>query len=206
MRQGKWGVGVMLAMMMTACSAPGPVRLYDGAERPVAEVATISAPEQVQVMAVDGREVAGAMLQRNQVLTVLPGERVFSLRYVQLFQISADEHEVVRSRQAALRFMAEAGAEYRIEIDKQGSLEAARKFSKAPVFRLVNVKNSTVTESTAIKSYAEASLVDTITKAFDSAESKTQGPSHLDLLKDVWGRTSADERAAFKVWLDQQAK
>lgn len=206
MRQGKWGVGVMLAMMMTACAAPGPVRLYDGAERPVAEVATISAPEQVQVMAVDGREVAGAMLQRNQVLTVLPGERVFSLRYVQLFQISADEHEVVRSRQAALRFMAEAGAEYRIEIDKQGSLEAARKFSKAPVFRLVNVKNSTVTESTAIKSYAEASLVDTITKAFDSAESKTQGPSHLDLLKDVWGRTSADERAAFKVWLDQQAK
>lgn len=206
MRQGKWGVAVMLAMMMTACAAPGPVRLYDGAERSVNEVATIRAPEQVQVMAVDGREVSGTVLQRNQVLTVLPGERVFSLRYVQLFQINADEHEVVRSRQAALRFTAEADAEYRIETDKQGSLDAARKFSKAPTFRLVNVKTGAATESTAIKSYAEASLVDTISKAFDSAESKAQGPTHLDLLKDVWGRTSADERAAFRVWMEQQGK
>lgn len=204
MRSGKWGAGVIVALMMTACTTQGPVRLYEGAERPAAEVATVSAPEQVQIMAVDGREVTGTMLQRNQVLTVLPGDRVFSLRYVELFQMGADEHEVVRSRQAALRFTAEAGATYRIEYDKQGSLDAARKFSKDPRFRLVNVKEGTVSESTAIKSYAEASLVDTISKAFDSAESKAQGPTHLDLLKDVWGRASPEERAGFRVWLDQQ--
>lgn len=155
-------------------------------------------------MAVDGREVTGSLLERSQVLAVLPGERVFSLRYVELFQINADEHEIVRSRQAALRFNAEAGASYRIEIDKQPNLDAARKFSKEPKFRLVNLKDASITESMAIKSYAEASLVDTIAKAFDSGESKGQEPTHLDLLKDVWGRASVEERAAFKIWVNQQ--
>ena len=206
MRHGKWGAGVIVALMMSACTTPGPARLYDGAERPAAEVAVVSAPEQVQVLAVDGREVTGTMLQRNQVLTVLPGDHVFSLRYVELFQMGADEHEVVRSRQAALRFTAVAGATYRIEYDKQVTLDAARKFSKDPKFRLVDVKKGAVTESTAIRSYAEASLVDTISKAFDSAESKAQGTTHLDLLKDVWRRASPEEQAGFRVWLDQQPK
>lgn len=201
----RWLAGSLLTVVLAGCAtSSGPTRLYEGAEKSPAETAQISIPEQVQVMAVDGREVTGSLLERNQVLAVLPGERVFSLRYVELFQINADEHEIVRSRQAALRFNAEAGVSYRIEIDKQPNLDAARKFSKEPRFRLVSLKDASITESTAIKSYAEASLVDTITKAFDSGENKSQEPTHLDLLKDVWGRASVEERAAFKAWVNQQ--
>lgn len=206
MSQRRWlGIG-LFAIMLAGCAAQGPAKLYEGPLKPAAETAMIRLPEQVQVMAMDGQEQTGSLLQRDQLLAVLPGEHVFSLRYVELFQINSEDHEVVRSRQSALRFTAEAGREYRIEMDKQGSLVAARKFAKDPKFRLVNVNSGAVTESTAIKSYAEASLVDTITKAFDSAESKAQGPTHLDLLKDVWGRTSPEERAGFRVWLDQQPK
>lgn len=200
----KQGLALCLVGLLTACASTGPIRLYEGAERPLAEVALVSLPEQVQVMAVDGSDTGGTMLQRNSSFVMLPGERVFSLRYVELFQINSEEHEVVRSRQAALRFTAEAGAEYRIEYDKQPSLEAARKFAKAPVFRLVNVKSGAVNESSAIKSYAEASLVDTITRAFESASGQEKTQTHLDLLKDVWGRASAEERAAFRVWVEQQ--
>ena len=202
----KLGVSTSLVMLLAACASSGPVRLYEGAERPDTEVATISVPEQIQVMSVDGQERAGGLLERNQIMTALPGEHVFSLRYVELFQINSEEHEVVRSRQSALRFTAEAGREYRVEMEKQGNLDAARKFAKDPKFRLVDVNSGAVTESTAIKSYAEASLVDTISKAFDSAENKAQGPTHLDLLKDVWGRASPEDRAGFKAWLDQQPK
>lgn len=202
----KQGIGASLALLLAACASSGPIRLYEGAERPAADVATLNVPEQIQVMAVDGKEITGSLLEKSQLMTALPGEHVFSLRYVELFQINSEEHEVVRSRQTALRFTAVAGREYRIEMDKQGSLDAARKFAKDPKFRLVDVGSGAVTESTAIKSYAEASLIDTITKAFDSSDSKAQGPTHLDLLKDVWGRASPEDRANFKVWLDQQPK
>lgn len=206
MSRKEWLGISFFAIMLAGCAAPGPAKLYEGAFRPAAETAMIRLPEQVQVMALDGQEQTGSLLQRDQLLAVLPGEHVFSLRYVELFQINSEEHEVVRSRQSALRFTAVAGHEYRIEMDKQGSLEVARKFAKDPKFRLVDVSSGAVTESTAIKSYAEASLVDTITKAFDSSDSKAQGPTHLDLLKDVWGRASPEDRAGFRVWLDQQPK
>ncbi|HCT41833.1 MAG TPA: hypothetical protein DF427_11925 [Moraxellaceae bacterium] len=206
MSRKEWLAISFFAIMLAGCAAPGPAKLYEGALRPAAETAMIRLPEQVQVMALDGQEQTGSLLQRGQLLAVLPGEHVFSLRYVELFQINSEEHEVVRSRQSALRFTAVAGHEYRIEMDKQGSLEVARKFAKDPKFRLVDESSGAVTESTAIKSYAEASLVDTITKAFDSSDSKTQGPTHLDLLKDVWGRASPEDRAGFRVWLDQQPK
>lgn len=206
MSRKEWLGISFFAIMLAGCAAPGPAKLYEGAFRTAAETAMIRLPEQVQVMALDGQEQTGSLLQRDQLLAVLPGEHVFSLRYVELFQINSEEHEVVRSRQSALRFTAVAGHEYRIEMDKQGSLEVARKFAKDPKFRLVDVSSGAVTESTAIKSYAEASLVDTITKAFDSSDSKAQGPTHLDLLKDVWGRASPEDRAGFRVWLDQQPK
>lgn len=206
MSRKEWLGISFFAIMLAGCAAPGPAKLYEGELRSAAETAMIRLPEQVQVMALDGQEQTGSLLQRDQLLAVLPGEHVFSLRYVELFQINSEEHEVVRSRQSALRFTAVAGHEYRIEMDKQGSLEVARKFAKDPKFRLVDLSSGAVTESTAIKSYAEASLVDTITKAFDSSDSKAQGPTHLDLLKDVWGRASPEDRAGFRVWLDQQPK
>lgn len=203
MRVGKWMALVVPAVVLLGgCAATGSVRLYEGQARQSAEVTMIEVPEQVQVMAMDGVEVTGTLLQRGQSLEVLPGEHVFTLRYVQLFQINSEDHEVVRSRQAALRFNAEAGATYRLEMDAQPSLDAARKFAKDPKFRMVNVRSGAVDQSTAIKSYAEASLVDTITKAFESTQSQT----YLDLLRDVWGRATPEERAAFRAWVEQQPK
>ena len=63
-------------------------------------------------------------------------------------------------------------------------------------------------QSAPIKSYAEASLLDTITKAFDgaTADEAAKPATNVDLLKDVWGRTSPEERDAFRRWLETQGK
>lgn len=206
MGRSKKSLALMLvAMGLTACAAQGPLKVYEGPERAAAEVALVSVPEQIEVMAVDGREPPPSFLKSNVELSLLPGEHVFSLRYVELFQISSDEHEVVRSKQAALRFTAKAGAVYKLEMPKQANRDVARKFAKNPQFSLVDSGNGAVSESTAIKSYAEASLVDTISKAF--SENQTAGPvTNLDLLKDVWTRTTLEERSAFRIWQDQQGK
>jgi uncharacterized protein YccT (UPF0319 family) len=195
-----WALGC--ALLLNGCAAQGPVRTYEGPERPAAEVAVLTTPEQIQVMAIDGREPPVGFLKSNVELALLPGEHVLSLRYVQLFQVNADEHDIVRSSQAALRFTAAPGARYRLEVPPQPNRDAARQFAKAPQFRLVG--DGAAVESVPIKSFAEASLVDTISKAFEAQGEPARPVTNVDLLKDVWGRSSAQEREAFRSWLEQQ--
>lgn len=202
----KQGVVALAVMSLMACSTQGPVKTYEGPVRAISDVALISVPEQVEVMSIDGREPPSSFLKSNVELSLLPGEHVFSLRYVELFQITADEHDVVRSKLAALRFTAKPGATYKLGIPKQAGHDAAIKFAREPVFTLLDNQNGDVTESSPIKSYAEASLVDTISKAFTENQAAAGPVTNLDLLKDVWARTSPDERRAFRIWLDQQGK
>lgn len=211
MRQWKQGavlVAVVTAMGLTGCAVTpqGPVKAYEGPVRASAETVQVSVPEQIEVMSIDGREPPPSFLKSRVTLALLPGEHVFSLRYVELFQINADDHEVLRSKQAALRFTAAAGGSYRLEIPKQASLDAARKFSRDPQFKLVNVGDGSATDSAPIKSYAEASLIDTISKAFEGNADVQAPVTNTDLLKDVWGRATPDERKAFRDWLDTQGK
>lgn len=211
MRQWKRdaALAVMVATIgLTGCAMTpqGPVKTYEGAVRAPAETVQVSVPEQIEVMSIDGREPPPSFLKSRVTLALLPGEHVFSLRYVELFQINADDHEVLRSRQAALRFTAAAGSSYRLEIPKQVNLEAARKFSKDPQFKLVNAADGSATDSAPIKSYAEASLIDTISKAFEGNSDARAPVTNTDLLKDVWGRATPDERKAFREWLDTQGK
>lgn len=192
--------------LLAGCAGRGPLPAYAGVSRPLAEVAVVAIPEEIQVMAIDGREPPPSFLRGHRELALLPGEHVFSLRYVQLFRLGADEHDVVRSRQAALRFTAVAGGRYRLEVPAQRDRDAALAFAKAPTFTLADQAGASRVESTAIQSYAEASLVDTLSKAFESQGEAARPVTHLDLLKDIWGRSSEDERRDFQAWINQQAK
>jgi uncharacterized protein YccT (UPF0319 family) len=192
--------------LVQGCSSRGPLAAYEGPIRPVAEVALLEVPEQVQVMAIDGREPPPSFLSSKVELALLPGEHVLGLRYVELFRLGGDEHEVIRSRQAALRFTADAGGRYRLEVPAQRDLDAARTFAKAPTFTLTNLAGGAAVESTAIKSFAEASLVDTLSKAFEAQDGVTRPVTNLDLLKDVWSRASEDERGDFRAWINLQTK
>lgn len=207
MRRFKQGVVLVLVMMgLTACATQGPLKVYEGPARAASELVLVSVPEEIEIMSVDGREPPPSFLKSNVVLSLLPGEHVFSLRYVELFQITADEHEVVRSKQAALRFTAKAGSTYKLEMPKQTTRDAARAFAKDPKFSIVNKGDGSAIESAPIKSYAEASLIDSINKAFTGSTTEAAPVTNLDLLKDVWTRTTAEERKAFRTWQDQQGK
>lgn len=198
---------LLAASLLAGCAAQrGPLQAYPGAARPLADVALLEVPEQVQVMAIDGREPPPALLRSAVALAVLPGEHVLGLRYVQLFQLNSEEHEVVRSGQAALRFVATAGGRYRLEAPPQKNVEAARQFAKAPAFRLVDAAGGAAVDSVPVKSYAEASLIDTLGKAFQSQQGQAAPVTNLDLLKDVWSRSSGEEREVFRSWINGQGR
>lgn len=192
--------------LLSGCAAShGPLKTYDGPLRTAEEVATVDVPEQVQVMSIDGREPPTNFLTSQVQLALLPGEHVLGLRYVQLFQVNSEDHDVVRSRQAALRFTAIAGGRYRLEAPPQRDREAARQFAKDPHFSLADLGGGAAVESTAVKSYAEASLIDTLGQAFESQQ-ESRPVTNTDLLKDIWNRSSAGEREAFRAWINEPAK
>lgn len=194
------------SILLAGCAASrGPLKTYEGPARAVADVALLDLPEQVQVMAIDGREPPTGFLTSSVQLALLPGEHVLAVRYVQLFQLNSEDHDVVRSRQAVLRFTAVAGARYRVEYPPQRDREAARQFAKEPHFTVVGTGGEVAAQSTAIKSFAEASLIDSIGRAFEGQQ-ESRPVTNTDLLKDIWNRSSAEEREAFRAWINQPAK
>jgi uncharacterized protein YccT (UPF0319 family) len=131
---------------------------------------------------------------------------VLSVRYTQLFNINADEHDILKSKPMAIRFTAEAGQTYQLSVTPPRRYEAAKEFAKQPDIRLVNKTAGTSQQAIQIKSYAEASLVDSIGKAFQSSdESVSKQSDNVQLLQDIWLRATPTERQAFAAWLANKA-
>jgi hypothetical protein len=110
----------------------------------------------------------------------------------------------------AIRFVAEAGQQYQLVVNPPKRHEAAVKFAKQPDIKLINKITGTTQQAIAIKSYSEASLIDTLGKAFNTSDSSaphntTFSSNNTQLLQDIWLRATPQERQAFAAWLASQA-
>lgn len=226
----------LLVTLATGCSTLSGKKdfaLYSGPELAQSQVATVIATEEVQLLALDGKELSGTLFGSHETrFALLPGEHVLSLRYSGFFQQNTEYHDVVRSKPLALRFVAKAGETYRFDYPKPKNVEAANKFVKDPELTLVAQGSGERVKTQIIRSFAEASLVDTIGKAFQTEETQlavrgSQLPAsvapasavtprpvltptasvHYDLLRDLWLRASPEERVRFQQWtLSAEAK
>ncbi len=213
----------LLVTLASGCSTlvgGKDIALYSGPERSQAQVATVVATEDVQLLAVDGRELGGSLFgARETRFSLLPGEHVLSVRYNGFFQLNSENHDVVRSRPLALRFVAQAGETYRFDFPRPKNAEAANRFAKDAELTLVAEHSGERIKTQVIRSFAEASLIDTVSKAFQTEETQaavrgsqlapttdarpTLAPTssvHYDLLRDVWLRASPEERVRFQQW------
>jgi hypothetical protein len=171
---------------------------------------TLDIPEIIQILSIDGKEQNSTFFgsrDRKQQLTA--GEHVLSVRYSQLFNLTADEHDIIKSKPLALRFVAETGKNYQLIADAPKRYEAAKEFAKNPTIRLVDKTTGNSQSAVLIKSYAEASLVDTIGKAFQNAsdenQAATSNSNNAQLLQELWLKATPQERQAFAAWLAAQA-
>ena len=175
----------------------------------IAADVSLDVPEVIHILSIDGQEQPSSFFgsrAHTQALSV--GEHVLSLRYSQLFDISSEDHDIVKSSPMAIRFVAEAGQPYQLVFNPPKRYEAAVKFAKQPDIKLVNKNTGSSQQAIAIKSYSEASLIDTLGKAFntsDDAPSKTTTSNNTQLLQDIWLRATPQERQAFAAWLASQA-
>lgn len=217
---------ISLLVALAGCSTLSPskdVALYSGPALSESQVATIVTTEDVQLLALDGEEVGGGLLGAREARYALkPGERVLSLRYHGFFRTDAENHDVIRSRPLAVRFIARAGETYHVEFPVPKTVEAARVFAKSPELTLVSSRGERH-QAQLIRSVAEASLLDTISRAFQTEETQqavratapVEAPVagtatrpalaptssvHYDLLRDIWLRASPEERVRFQQW------
>jgi hypothetical protein len=115
-------------LSLAACATPS-VRLYDGAARPAAEVATITMPEQLELTSINGTEVPAAqgMWNRGEKrLEVVPGRYEALVFYREVWQPQG-ESDVLRSKNPALFVIdARAGHQYHIDYDHPGGYSDAK--------------------------------------------------------------------------------
>jgi uncharacterized protein YccT (UPF0319 family) len=204
-------IGILLnfVLWVTGCATTEPIALYDGKLKSLQETAIIVAPEEIEVLSVDGKSISSGYLRSGTQFSLLPGEHVFTMRYVQLFKLNESDHEVVRSQKVAMRLTVLLGQTYHLAIPPQNNIDTAKKFGKDPVITLVNAQNEEVAKSVLMKSYAEASLFDTLTGAEAANQSEAKQTSMFDktslqVLKDIWHQASPTDQKAFKEWLQQQ--
>lgn len=199
----------MLLGCVAGAMAPAAVMAADAASTPASAKATVSVPELIQVLSIDGQESSGNFFgSRAMNLTLEAGEHILSVRYTQLFQVTADDHDILKSKPMVIRFTADAGKVYQLTVNPPKRYEAAKEFAKAPDIRLIDKSSGVSQSATLIKSYAEASLVDSIGKAFQSVQEggdNSKTTNNLQMLQDIWSRATPDERQAFAAWLASKA-
>lgn len=95
--------------------------------------AELALSENVHVYSLNGEPVT----LQGETLQLGNGPQVVMVRYDELFDISSEYHEFVRSGVQVLRFDAINGENYELSAPSLG-LNAARDFAKAPDFSLQN--------------------------------------------------------------------
>jgi uncharacterized protein YccT (UPF0319 family) len=193
----------------------GPLFAVPDADKGRTDLATLVLPVALDLEMVDGFVYPGFrnMFRKGDIeVKVLPGEREIALQYNQLFQIDADNHEVVKSKVVVLKFVAAAGKTYRATHEQFRNADAARAGTKNFVVRIEDDQgvNCVVGASQVERNWkgeeTTTSRRDLVSEAAAAAAipapvaPATAPGAVIDQLKAAWQNASAADRAAFMDW------
>jgi uncharacterized protein YccT (UPF0319 family) len=194
---------------LAGCASPQVVRLYEGT-LPPGNVAVLTVPPLVDVLAVDGTGVTARRygpLSRDQELHLSPGAHVVTARYSAVYDIDHDDHHVVYSEPVQLRFQAEEGGAYRLVCEEGRPIPGTDRIEAE--FRVVaNTSRAAATNGSSPESRAPPVRHPSppAEAPRDSGQRDLAEPAvaALDLLKVWWLRASREERQAFLDWVEPE--
>lgn len=206
---------VMLAIaLLGACSTKQPVRLYDGPERAISDVAVLRMPVQLDIVTINDRQVQGvnAMFSmQDKELHLEPGRYRIVAHYKDVWDRSTGSHEVVQSDPVQFNLDAHAGQLYRLDYTQPQSLEEAKEMARDFEGWVEHVASGERTATTATgQAIRGVSGVTTIAPDKLQPEPSTAStPDHepgdyIDLLKAHWSQATAEERREFLRWVSEQ--
>jgi uncharacterized protein YccT (UPF0319 family) len=137
------------ALLFLAGCAGSKLPLYDGAKQSVAQIATLTMPEQIDVARLNGVEVKGASglwTHGDKVLELAPGRYEVLAYYREVWNLG-DEHDVLRSDPALFVLDARAGKRYRLEYQRPVGYQDAQRLAAHFSGALVDEATGTRTPS-----------------------------------------------------------
>lgn len=216
-------LSLVCLLLVSACATTPPtVKLYDGKERADQELLTVSVPVELEILSINDRRVEGAgtmFAYDHRDLKLLPGQYRIAAYYKNLFQLSADQHEVVKSDPALFTLDGKAGESWALNFDKPADVEAARTLARdfegwsenlasgerrdsTPSGLILNqgfIGLATAETATAPAAVSSVSPESTATSQADTAN----GDQVLDTLKQNWKSASPEQRREFLLWMSQ---
>jgi uncharacterized protein YccT (UPF0319 family) len=202
---------LILLAALAACATP-PIPLHGEAG---VTPASIVLPEQLEVVTVNGLEVAGAhglLSKGDTTLEVSPGRYEVVAFYRELWE-RGDQHDMLRSDPALFVVDAAAGQRYRLDYARPANLAEAR--ALAADFRGWVEEEATGARTPSTASglrfrrglVAAATFDDTLVPVAPVSGSGQQvaplpaADAWLDLMKGWWNEASAEERREFLRWV-----
>lgn len=165
--------------------------------------------ERIRVLAIDDRpQSVGLFRPSHPVIELGEGTHTVQLRYEELFDRGADDHEVIRSSPSTLTLPANlASGRYRLTLDAAPqSLQQAQTYRKAPRFVLRQGQQTLLQLQG--ENLPEMGLVDRINQKLSGAinsEDRTARAedSRMELFQQLWNSATPAERHSMLEWARQ---
>lgn len=116
-------------VLLGACAQNQPLRLYEGEPRGESDIAVVQVPMELEVMRVNGRRIEGLntlFSPEKRDLHLEPGQYRILAYYKDLWELSGDTHDIIKTDPALFVLDAEAGHRYRLGFDEPEDIEQAR--------------------------------------------------------------------------------
>lgn len=202
---------LLVVSFVSGCSSGKIVKSYAGEDRAVEQIAVLTAPENIRVVAIDGVKMPTYML--SGITTnygLLPGEHLIEFEYEQVWAIGKPDadgrkaKEVVSGAREA-KISVAAGQAFTFRFDRPESLSGAEASVTTFKAEIVDAAGSVVAisavkpqEKVAVEKYAVA-----VPQPLGQGDSGVANVSKLDALKTLWSSMNADEKKAFLTWAFQ---
>lgn len=212
-----------LSWLLAACQSASVLHLYEGPELPDSAVLTVHIPEQLEVLAINGRamERGYSLFTTSRELKLVPGEYRIEAYYKELWETSVESHDVYRSDPVTFVVDGQAGERYELSYEAPANAEESKRLAENFSGWAENLTTGERRPTTGSKlsrpglfgslggSSTEASTavapIDSSTPAARpepaSPSNNSADTSYLDLLKAYWSQASSDERREFLRWI-----
>lgn len=210
--------------LLAACQSSAVVHLYDGPQLQDSAVVTVQVPEQLEVLAINGRamERGYSLFSPILELKLAPGEYRIEAYYKELWETSADSHDVYRSEPVTFVVNGQAGERYQLSYRAPANADEVKRLAANFSGWSENLSTgerrattesglsrpsvlSSLTGRSNSTAVAAAPPADTVlTTAAPAPVVSSSDTSYLDILKAYWSQANGEERREFLRWIGEQ--
>lgn len=204
---------IALFALLSACARSPVIKLYEGAEVPAEQLLLVDVPMELEIVTINERRLEGInklFSFGDRTLHLQPGDYRIIAYYKNLFELSGNEHDVVKSDPVLFRVTGQAGSRHRLAFDVPADVVEARQMAKQFSGYSVDLATSErrPTEASGMMLSGGFLNVPTAPPAHvhQSVAPAVEGLDHGDLLKASWRNATAEERREFLRWIAEQAE